>query len=53
MDDGVLLEQLLVIAAGQQILGVIGARINGSRKSEARATASRLNGVKGGRPPKH
>jgi hypothetical protein len=52
VDDGVLLEQLLIIAAGKQILAVIGARINGSKKSEARAAASRLNGIKGGRPPK-
>jgi hypothetical protein len=52
IDDGVLLEQLVVIAAGEPVLGVIGARINGSKKSEARAAASRLNGVKGGRPRK-
>ena len=52
VDDGVLLEQLVTIAAGEPILGVIGARINGSKKSPARASASRANGLKGGRPRK-
>ncbi len=52
VDDGVTLEQLVIIAAGEPILGDIGARINGSKKSPARAAASRLNGVKGGRPRK-
>jgi hypothetical protein len=52
IDDGVLFEQLIVIAAGEPVLGVIGVRINGAKKSEARAKASRLNGVKGGRPRK-
>lgn len=52
VDDGVLLEQLLIIAAGEQTLGTIGARINASKKSPARAAASRANGLKGGRPQK-
>ena len=52
VDDGVLLEQLVIIAAGEPILGVIGARINGAKKSPARASASRANGFKGGRPRK-
>jgi hypothetical protein len=50
VDDGVLLEQLLVIAAGDVTLGTIGARINASKTSPARAAASRANGAKGGRP---
>ncbi|MGH7661979.1 MAG: DUF2442 domain-containing protein [Vulcanimicrobiaceae bacterium] len=52
VDDGVLLEQLLVLAAGESTLGTIGARINASKKSPARAAASRSNGMKGGRPRK-
>jgi hypothetical protein len=52
LDDGVLLEQLLVLAAGEATLGTIGARINAAKKSPARAAASRLNGAKGGRPKK-
>ena len=52
VDDGVLLEQLIVIAIGAQTLGEIGGQINGSKKSPARAAASRRNGVKGGRPRK-
>ncbi len=52
VDDGVLLEQLIEIAAGQPVLSVIGARINGAKKSPARASASRTNGLKGGRPRK-
>jgi hypothetical protein len=52
VDDGVLLEQLVIIAAGEPVLGVIGARINGAKKSPARASASRANGLKGGRPRK-
>jgi len=51
-DDGALLEQLLILAAGEATLGSIGARINASKKSPARAAASRANGVKGGRPRK-
>jgi hypothetical protein len=52
VDDGVLLDQLIAIAVGEQTLGELGGQINGSKKSEARAAASRLNGVKGGRPRK-
>lgn len=52
IDDGVLLEQLLVLAAGEATLGTIGARINATLKSPARAAASRANGTKGGRPRK-
>lgn len=52
VDDGVLLEQLFILAAGEATLGTIGARINASKKSPARAAASRANGVKGGRPRK-
>lgn len=51
-DDGVLLEQLVVLAAGERTVGTIGARINASRKTPARAAASRANGAKGGRPRK-
>ena len=51
-DDGVLLEQLVVLAAGERTVGTIGARINASKKSPARASASRANGAKGGRPRK-
>jgi len=51
-DDGLLLEQLVVLAAGERTVGAIGARINASKKSAARATASRANGAKGGRPRK-
>jgi hypothetical protein len=32
-DDGVLLEQLVVLAAGERTIGTIGARINASRKN--------------------
>ncbi len=49
-DDGVLLEQLLIAAAGAPMLGSIGARINAAKTSTARAAASRANGAKGGRP---
>ena len=52
VDDGVLIEQLIVIAAGKEMLGSLGARINASKKSAARASASRANGTKGGRPKK-
>jgi hypothetical protein len=51
-DDGVLLEQLVVLAAGEAMVGTIGARINATKKSPARAAASRANGAKGGRPRK-
>jgi hypothetical protein len=50
LDDGVSLEQLLVFAAGEMMLGTIGARINASKKSPARAAASRADGSKGGQP---
>lgn len=52
VDDGVLLEQLLVFAAGETLLGRLGARLNAAIKSPARAAASRTNGTKGGRPRK-
>jgi hypothetical protein len=52
LDDGVLLEQLLVLAAGESMLGTLGARINAAKRSPARAAASRANGAKGGRPRK-
>src|SRR5215831_11759943 len=52
IDDGVLLEQMLVVAAGESTIGTIGARVNARRKSPARAAASRSNGAKGGRPRK-
>ena len=51
-DDGVLLEQLFVLAAGESMVGSVGARINASKKSPARAAASRANGARGGRPSK-
>ena len=50
-DDGVLLEQLVEIAAGEDFLKVLGGRISGRRRSPAKARASRENGAKGGRPP--
>lgn len=52
INDGVLLDQLLVLAAGEAMLGTIGARINAAKKSPARAAASRANGTKRGRPRK-
>jgi hypothetical protein len=51
-DDGVLLEQLLVLAAGERTIGTLGAQINASKRTAARAAASRANGAKGGRPRK-
>jgi hypothetical protein len=51
VDDGVLLEQLVEIAAGADFLKVLGGRISGRRRSPAKAAASRANGAKGGRPP--
>ncbi len=51
-DDGVELDQLLVIVAGERTIGSLGARLNASKKSPARAAASRANGMKGGRPRK-
>ncbi|MBC5810035.1 MAG: hypothetical protein GIW95_04150 [Candidatus Eremiobacteraeota bacterium] len=53
VDDGVLLEQLLVLAAGEVTIGTLGARINAAKKSPARAAASRVNGAKGGRPARN
>jgi len=50
VDDGVLLDQLLVLAAGEETLSTIGARLNAAKRSPARAAASRSNGTKGGRP---
>ena len=52
IDDGVEFEQLPMIVFGQDIIGFLGARINASKKSPARAKASRANGRKGGRPRK-
>jgi hypothetical protein len=51
LDDGVLLEQLLEIAAGAEFLKVLGGRISGRKRSTAKMAASRANGAKGGRPP--
>lgn len=51
VDDGVLLEQLVEIATGEEFLKVLGGRISGRRRSAAKARASRANGAKGGRPP--
>jgi hypothetical protein len=51
VDDGVLLEQLVEIAAGEEFLKVLGGRISGRRRSPAKAQASRTNGAQGGRPP--
>lgn len=52
VDDGVLLEQLLILAAGELTLGTIGARLNAAKESSACAAASRIDGTKGGRPRK-
>ena len=51
VDDGVLLEQLIEIAAGEEIIKVLGGRVSGRRRSPAKAQAARANGAKGGRPP--
>ncbi|HTD38120.1 MAG TPA: hypothetical protein VK669_11435 [Candidatus Limnocylindrales bacterium] len=51
VDDGVLLEQLVHIAAGDELLQVLGGRVAGRRRSPAKASAARKNGAKGGRPP--
>lgn len=50
-DDGVLLEQLLEIAAGAELLKTVGGRISGGQRSAAKSEAARANGLKGGRPP--
>ena len=52
LDDGVLLEQLLILALGASTMARVGARINASKTSPARVAASRANGAKGGRPRK-
>jgi len=52
VDDGVLLEQLLEIAAGSRTLIALGGRLAGRIRTPARAAASRANGAKGGRPRK-
>jgi hypothetical protein len=52
VDDGVLLEQLVEIAAGTEFLKVLGGRISGRKTSPAKARAARKNGAKGGRPRK-
>jgi hypothetical protein len=52
IDDGVLLEQLVVLAVGKELIGELGGSINASKRSPARAAASRANGHKGGRPRK-
>lgn len=53
VDDGVLLEQLIEIAAGTEYLKVLGGRISGRKRSAAKAAAARKNGMKGGRPRKN
>lgn len=52
IDDGVLLEQLLEIAAGTHTIVALSGSIGGRVRSAARAAASRRNGSKGGRPRK-
>lgn len=52
VDDGVLLEQLLEVAAGADLLKTLGGRISGRQRSAAKAAAARANGAKGGRPRK-
>ncbi len=53
VDDGVLLEQLLAIAVGVQLMMTVGARFSARRRSPAGSAASRENGKKGGRPRKN
>jgi hypothetical protein len=53
VDDGVLLEQLLAIAIGEQLMMTVGARFAARRRSPAGSAASRENGKKGGRPRKN
>jgi hypothetical protein len=52
-DDGVLLEQLLAIAFGENLVMTVGARFAARRRSPAGSAASRENGKKGGRPRKN
>lgn len=53
-DDGVLLEQLVVLAAGEKTVGTVGARPGSTPRRDRRRgrQASRANGTKGGRPRK-
>ena len=51
-DDGVLLEQLVVLAAGERTVGTIGARINASRKTPARVQRPELTAQKAVAPEK-
>jgi hypothetical protein len=53
VDDGVLLEQLLAIAFGENLVMTVGARFAARRRSPAGSAASRENGKKGGRPRKN
>ena len=52
VDDGVLLDQLLEIAAGSEHIKTLGGRISGRSRTPAKAAAARANGAKGGRPSK-
>jgi hypothetical protein len=52
-EDGVLLEQLLAIAFGENLVMTVGARFAARRRSPAGSAASRENGKKGGRPRKN
>lgn len=52
VDDGVLLDQLLEIAAGSEHIKTLGGRISGRARTPAKAAAARANGAKGGRPRK-
>jgi hypothetical protein len=53
VDDGVLLEQLIAIAFGENLVMTVGARFAARRRSPAGSAASRENGKKGGRPRKN
>jgi hypothetical protein len=53
VDDGVLLEQLLAITYGEDLVMTVGARFAARRRSPAGSAASRENGKKGGRPRKN
>ncbi len=52
VDDGVLLDQLLEIAAGSEHIKTLGGRISGRARTPVKAAAARANGAKGGRPRK-